>query len=131
MLHLSHSNSLTIEITSYANAMTDRAVPAVSKPAHVKVSPPLRPNITVQRVVSETSIKQLTSSDSRVPENVRSSLPQCTSQSAGSLKFEEIIKSTVACFSSIPAIGNFPVAEGHEKEIMASHHCGKQHTRQG
>jgi len=60
--------------TSYANAVTDRAVPAASKPAYVKVSPPLRPNISVQRVVTETNTKQLTRSGSRVSENVRSSL---------------------------------------------------------
>jgi len=58
------------KITSYANAVTDRAVPAASKPAHVKVSPPLRPNISVQRVVTETST------------NVRRSLRPSTSQSA-------------------------------------------------
>jgi hypothetical protein len=74
------------KITSYANAVTDRAGPAASKPAHVKVSPPLRPNISVQRVVTETSTKQLPRSDSRAPENVHSSLRSGTSQSADILR---------------------------------------------
>jgi len=62
------------KITSSANAVTDRAVPAASKPAYVKVSPPLRLNISVQHVVPEISTKQLTRSDSSVPENVRNFL---------------------------------------------------------
>ena len=74
------------KITIYANAVTDGAVPAAPKPVYVKVSPPLRPNISVQCVLTETSTRQLTRSDSRLPENVRSSLRPGTSQSADSLR---------------------------------------------
>jgi len=48
------------KVTSYVNVVTDRAVSAASKPAHVKVSPSLRPNISIQRIVTETNTKQLT-----------------------------------------------------------------------
>ena len=113
------------KITIYANAVTDRAVTAASKPAHIKVLLPLIPNISVQCVVTETL---LTIYDSRVPESVCSSLRPGTSQSANSLRSRtNLIRSSsqqgLASTTSQQS-GTFQLQKGARKKLRRRANCG-------